>query len=212
MGGGEGGRLRIANPSHHPFPVLACPGKRCLRVKSNGRDTIMISSLPVLHVVLQGGRNAAVVCPSCGTWQTARGGLVQVHATDGNKKTRGNIDRCPGSGQHLTFDRTEAQHAKARAAEVQARRRQIAAKPASTTAAQLRRPTTVHALVYPSAVPAVHQIAVTIPARDRTPWHTQMKTCRCAEHKLLRTTLACLNSPAGQLAAPRRREVVLAAV
>jgi len=180
-------------------------------VKSNGRPTVKISSLPVLHVVLQGGRNAAVVCPSCRTWQTARGGLLQVHATDGNKKTRGNIDRCPGSGQHLTFDMTESQHAKARAAEIRARRRQIAAKPASATAAQLRRPTTVHALVYPLAVPAVHQIAVTIPTRDRTPRHTQMKTCRCAEHKFLRTALACANPAVDQFARSHRREAVPAA-
>lgn len=211
MGGGEGERLRTTHPSDHPFPVLACPGKRCLRVKSNGRPTLTISSLPVLRVQLHGGRNASLVCPSCGTWQIARGGLVQVHAQDGNKQTRGNIDRCPGSGQHLTFDVTEAQHAKARAAEVRARRRQVALKPAHIAAPQHRRPTAVRTLVYPPTAPAVQQIAVTCVSRDRTPQHTQMAVCRCAEHVAIRAALGCAGSAADQFALTRRRTAALAA-
>lgn len=128
-------------------------------MKSSGRETIRISSLPVLEVELLGARSAALVCVHCRTWQLARGGLLQVHAVDGNKATRGNADRCAGSGQHLTFDVSAAEHAKARTVEVRARRRAVAQAPAQTVAPALRRGTAVRTLVYPPAAPAVHQIA-----------------------------------------------------
>lgn len=128
-------------------------------MKSSGRETIRISSLPVLEVELIGARSAALVCVYCRTWQVARGGLVQVHAVDGNKATRGNADRCAGSGQHLTFDLSAAEHAKARAAEVRARRRVVAKAPLHVMTPALRRATAVRTLAYPPAAPAVHQIA-----------------------------------------------------
>jgi hypothetical protein len=128
-------------------------------VKSNGRQTIRISSLPVLEIELLGARTAALVCVHCRTWQMARGGLVQVHAVDGNKVTRGNADRCAGSGQHLTFDVSAAEHITARAAEVRARRRAVAKAPAHVVTPTLRRVTAVRTLAYPPAAPAVHQIA-----------------------------------------------------
>jgi len=128
-------------------------------VKSNGRQTIRISSLPVLEIELLGARNAALVCVHCRTWQIARSGLVQVHAIDGNKATRGNADRCAGSGQHLTFDVSAAEHIRARAAEVRARRRAVAKAPAHVVTPALRRVTEVRTLAYPPAAPAVHQIA-----------------------------------------------------
>lgn len=65
-------------------------------MRSNGID-IEISSLDALDVFMEPGKSARVRCAVCHTMQQVKRGLMVLHDD-------ANVEDCPGSFTHYTFD------------------------------------------------------------------------------------------------------------
>ena len=122
-------------------------------MRPDSNPSIALSTLNPLDIRLPEGARAHIVCPVCGGLQEVKRGLVRTHRLiEGGPA-------CGGSAQHLIFDITPAQWAKAHRAALQPLRRPRVSASRHAIDPRIRRATAVHALSYPPVAPPVHRIA-----------------------------------------------------
>lgn len=69
----------------------------------NRRSPIPTSAIDPFKVSLRVGERYQVACPWCDRWRLLLRGMLEPHRrADG-------VSRCPGSGQRIVLDETEAQ-------------------------------------------------------------------------------------------------------
>jgi hypothetical protein len=134
-------------------------------MRPSPNPSIALSTLHPLDFKLPEGARAQIVCGVCGAFQEVKRGLVLTHHPIAGGPA------CKGSAQHLIFDVTPAQWARAhraavrrsldgaRAAGVYADERAIATASRHAIDPRVRRASRVHALRYPPVAPPVHRIA-----------------------------------------------------